>query len=61
MRPVFIWEVGSPKDIEALIEAVRYLMDKSKERRDPGDEAIIEFPASLSGLVLKLPPKPSRK
>ena len=52
VRPVFVWEVGWPKDVESLIDKVRELMDKPKKRREPGVGEELAFPMSLN-----FPPK----
>ena len=61
VRPVFLWQMGWPKGVESLIENVRELMDKPKSRRTPGVGEELVFPAALQGLLLDLPPKPSKK
>lgn len=51
------WPLLFPaKSVETAIEIVRGLMEKPKQRRDPGKGAWIDFPASKQGLWL--PPKP---
>jgi hypothetical protein len=59
IKPYYLLEIGSPKDVESFIEVVRALMDKPKARRHPGDDATVEFLVSRQGgLILELPPKP---
>jgi len=59
IRPVYLWEIGSPKNVESFIEVVRELMDKPKSRRRLSDEVTVEFLVSRRGLTLGLPPKPT--
>jgi len=50
---------ATAKDVESFAEIVRGLMEKSKQRRDPGDWDWVDVQATRAGLWL--PPKPISK
>ena len=56
VRPVFIWELGFPTNMDAFIGAVHGLMDKPKSRRQPKRGTCLEYLATGEGL--HFPPKP---
>jgi hypothetical protein len=52
----YAWRLGKAKTVSKYIDIVRDLMGKSASRRDPGEFAELDFPASDQGA--EFPPKP---
>lgn len=57
VRPLFLWELGWPENVESLALAVRDLMDKPLSRRKPCQDGTVEYLGTGHGLVLNLPPE----
>ena len=56
VRPIFLWELGLPKSMDAFIGVVHGLMDKPKSRRQPKRGTCLEYLATGEGI--HLPQKP---